>query len=251
MASSNLERIRQFLADNQLDFISDIVPSDDEEGSLVLFIPLSRVSKSTSTARTATKTKISRIISQIKDLFDVKIEPVYVGDISNALEAGLRAAIILNFPDFISDCFVALRNNHAADVWLMPANDDTSRPAAVDRVVVDSLRAAGVSLRRLYWGGEGREEPSSMAILTQIKINAPIDVEALRQILRASDFRVPDSKWLNVSLDSLRKTGLIKRLSTARYVLTPAGLSLVPHGRSRESSDVKRILALRTKKWLE
>lgn len=250
MVSYSLDDIRRFLADHQLDFISDIVPSE-KEGLYVFFIPMSRISKNSSTTRTATKTKIGRVISQIKERFGVEIQPVYVGDVSSGLEAGIRAAIELNFPGLICDCLVALQDSHHADVWLVPSTDDTRMPGTIEGIVADNLRVARVNLRRFHWGRTSTREPSDVVLLTQMKIHAPVAAEVLHEVLVSLNFRVPSSKWLDASLDRLRKAGFIRRLPTARYVLTLDGLTVVPHGRSRESSDIKRILALRSRKWVE
>lgn len=99
--------------------------------------------------------------------------------------------------------------------------------------------------------GESEDLPANPMILRRLKTHAPVTTERLANELRSMRSMVPSVRWLQGKLDTLRKQGLVTRSSEGAYSLTEGGLSVVPHGKQRSSSDVERALAFGRRRWQE
>jgi hypothetical protein len=96
---------------------------------------------------------------------------------------------------------------------------------------------------------EDSECPEDPRVLLALKILAPVTVQRLNAHLLSENVHVPDPKWLQRTLDKLRKKNMVVRSKEGDYSLTGRALWTIPAGKKRTSSDVQRVLALRKKKW--
>ncbi|HGV3500432.1 TPA: hypothetical protein ACNGY8_006185, partial [Klebsiella michiganensis] len=90
-------------------------------------------------------------------------------------------------------------------------------------------------------------EPTMMMILRTAKKCQPFDLPMLFNELDNGDYHVESLDWLNGKLDNLRKKGFLLRNHDGSYRMTLAGLEIVPVSKSRQSSDIERVLYLARK----
>ena len=93
------------------------------------------------------------------------------------------------------------------------------------------------------------EVPNTQMILRSLKVRSPATVKDLAEWMRKRDVRIPDIKWLQRKLDSLRKHRLAVRMDDGTYAITEESLRIIPGDRSRSSSDVERALVLSRVTW--
>jgi hypothetical protein len=247
---SELSLIRQHLSERGLSYI---VPRIVNPNSPVLVLELTR----DRLAETASMGKTSRrqlaFVCKLLENQHGKRVIVTLRD-SQALDdiaAALRAVLRHGFPEIISDVHVSFETSTAAVVWVETkatiGQDISGRiEASAKKILSDfgvACKAFDVVLPQL-------PQASTAAILRAVKVHAPVSLAGVNEDLLKRGFSSPSDKWLSHKLDMARKRGLVLRDEDGRFLLTAAGLAVVPWSRSASSSDVDRMLSLaRRTEW--
>jgi hypothetical protein len=247
---SNLITIRQWLSSRGLAFISDVKLYEHSQ-KLVLEIPRAKLAAKSGAGFTSMR-QLALLAREIKRRFGLEVLiALRENEQSADIEAGLRAVLARTFPGVLQDAFISYPEADRAFVWIVPAQAiDEGKSAEVHASAVSFLQSVGINCEGVEFLAPLAPEPSTAAVLRSIKLLAPADIAALAVDLKRRGFSYPSEKWLAARLDAARKRGLLIRRKDGAFVLTADGLLVVPHTRSRRSSDVERMLLLaRRRKW--
>jgi hypothetical protein len=248
--SSNLTRLREFLADRGIDFISDIQANRTPPVDFALSIPGDRI------AELAGKGQISRrqmklTQSSVRKELGLQIEWIVTPSRrTSSMEAALLELLEGRYPGAVSAVYISALKIAPVSIWIERNPSDRTRPelASLKSVVEQFLKLYGVEAPSVM-DGDSEDYPSNPMIMRKLKVHAPVTTERLAEALRSAGLTISDLRSLQSKLDTLRKQGLLVRSNAGEYCLTELALGVVPHGKSRSSSDVERALALGRRKW--
>jgi hypothetical protein len=208
----------------------------------------------TANAGKVSRRKLAFLKRAVMEKLGIEVEIlISKGQAHEDLEAGLTSLLKHRYPNTIQDCFISSLEGAVADVWFAGmakdaiASDKSRRD--LKEAVSEYLKLYGTTLRQLHFGDQEPSVPTPIAILKAIKVLAPVDVHKLETVLKTANATLPSASWLWGKLDLLRKQGLILRRHDGQYVATSSGLAVIPHTKSRTSSDVQRALVLGRRKW--
>ena len=247
---SSLITIRQWLTSKGLAFISDVKLYEHSQ-KLVLEMPRAKLAAKSGSGFTSRR-QLTFLAREIKRRFGLEVLiALRESEQSADIEAGLRAVLMRMFPDVLRDAFLSYPAADRAFVWIEPAQAiDDGKTSEMRDSVERFLQSVGISCEGIEFLAPLAPEPSTAAVLRSVKRLAPAEVAALAVDLKQRGFSCPSEKWLAARLDAARKRGLLFRRKDGAFVLTADGLLVVPHTRSRTSSDVERMLLLaRRRKW--
>ncbi|MEQ1853959.1 MAG: hypothetical protein ABMA01_20500 [Chthoniobacteraceae bacterium] len=248
--SSELIRLKEFISDRGIDFVSDFQANRTPPIDFALSVSRDRI------AATAGKGQISRrqmkeIQSSVKRELGLDIEwLVTPSERTSTMEAALRELLDGKFPGAINSVLISASKSPPVSVWIErnQLHDKVPDLEAVQKVVEQFLKLYDIT-GSVVSDDDGADVPSNPLILRKLKVHAPATVETLAKLLQAAGSNIPDRRWLQRALDRLRKQGLVTRSKLGEYCLTETALAVVPHGGNRASSDVERALALGRRKW--
>ena len=250
MALPKLEGLREFLQTRGIACVSEIREGNSDDIDFVLYVPGDRVSRRVDAGRTSVR-QMTRLCNDIKKQLKLNVEWIITQDDRVAdLEAALRGAFEARFPGIFTAVSVSALHVSPSLVSVETDPQAINRPGAehLSEIAASIFSAYGVEPPTVFYG-DGLELPSIPMILRGVKTGSPATAESLADRLRQSRTLIPDLTWLRRKLDTLRREGLVVRISSGAYAMTEKGLGIVPHGRSRSSSDVERVLALARRKW--
>jgi hypothetical protein len=252
LESPNAKKVLGYLADKRIGFVAAVRQKPNSE-TVLLVVHEDAVSEIATTGKTSRRqlTYLKNSIARELGL-DVEIQ-ISKGKAQEDLEAGLTALLKHRFPNAVQDCFISSLESGFADIWLAGVSKeaiatDKSR-RALKEAISEYLKLFSAKLRQLHFGDEEPNVPTSVAILKSIKVFAPVHLHELEANLRTANAILPSASWLRGKLDLLRKQGLILWRQDGQYVVTSSGLAVIPHTKTRTSSDVQRALVLGRRKW--
>ncbi len=242
--------LKEFLAAKGIDFVSEIRASRTPRFDFALCVPGERI------ANLAGQGQISRrqmkfLQTAAKKECGLEIEWVVTpNEKTNAVETALLELFATRFPGAVNAVFISSLKSEPVSVWLdrNPQNEAPPDLSVLREVAEQLLKLYGVAAF-LVMDGAGSDTPTNPMILRRLKIVAPATTEQLAEALSSAGATIPETRWLQSKLDTLRKQGFVVRSNAGAYCLTELGLSLVPHSRNRSSSDIDRALALGRRKW--
>ncbi len=242
--------LKEFLAAKGIDFVSEIRASRTPPFDFALCVPGERI------ANMAGQGQISRrqmklLQTAAKKECGLEIEWVVTpNEKTSAVETALLELLATRFPGAVNAVFISSLKSEPVSVWLdrNPQYEAPPDLSALREVAEQLLKLYGVAMF-LVMDGAGADTPTNPMILRRLKIVAPATTEQLAEALSAAGATIPETRWLQSKLDTLRKQGFVARSNAGTYCLTELGLSLVPHSRNRSSSDIDRALALGRRKW--
>ena len=233
-----------------IDFVVDIQTNRTPPIDFALCIPGDRIADLAGKGLISPR-QMKLIQSSVAKELGLQIEWVVTpSQRTSAMEAALNELLEGKFPGVVSAVFISSPRTAPVSVWIERNPKDESRPelAALECVIGQFLKLYDIA-DPLVTDGDSVDLPSNPVILRKLKVLAPITTQRLAEALRAAGSTVPDLRWLQSKLDTLRKHGLLIRSKAGEYCLTELGLGAVPHGPNRLSSDVERALALGRRKW--
>jgi hypothetical protein len=252
LESLNTKKVLGYLADKRIGFVAAVRQNPSSE-TILLVVHEDAISETAAASKTSRRQLTYLKNSIARDLgLDVEIQ-ISKGKAQEDLESGLTALLKHSFPDIVQDCFISSLESGFADVWLAGVSkgtiaSDKSRND-LKETISEYLKLFGAKLRHLHFGDEEPNVPTPVAILKLIKVLAPVHLQELEGKLKAANATLPSAAWLRGKLDLLRKQGLILRRQDGQYVVTSSGLAVIPHTKTRTSSDVQRALVLGRRKW--
>lgn len=218
--------------------------------TILLDIPISKLVPSAKTGF-ITKRQILNLTKKIESELSIKVLTSYSSPEGKLnIEAGLKALAKANIKNKkIVDLDVSFENAKNAILYVFSTNLTNEDKEKWDLLVRDYFKRLNISLNSLVYEQKNNPEPNLMVMLRSLKVIYPCDLTMIKVFLESKNYHIESLDWLNSKLDSLRKKKLIIRDRDGFYRMTYLGLELVPVTRSRQSSDVDRILYL-AKKYL-
>ncbi|AQL21996.1 hypothetical protein BBD64_17190 [Klebsiella variicola] len=221
---------------------------NDFSETILLDIPINRLSPAAKNGF-ITKRQVSNITKKIESELSVKVLVSYSTSQSKLdIEAGLKALAKANFKGKkIIDLDVSFEDVKNASVYIFSMNMSDEDKEKWGLLAGDYFSSLNIKLNALMYEQKNNPEPTLMIMLRTMKILYPCDLPTMKKALEDKEYHIESSDWLNKKLDSLRKKNLIIRDREGTYRMTYLGLELVPVTRSKQSSDVDRILYLAKK----
>ena len=250
LASFDLERLRDFLQKSGVTCV-EIREHRSNDFDFVLYVPGDRVSTRAGHGRTSVR-QMDRLRANIKRCLTLSVEWVIAGtkdDRVASLESALLSALKMRFHGVFATVFVSPLQKSPALV-LVDAVPHVHRPSEeeLNKVAASIFNAFGLERPTARYI-DNFEVPNNPMILRGLKVRSPATTEVIAEWLRKRGARIPDLKWLQRKLDTLRRKRLIVYMRDGTYAMAEEGLRIVPHTLSRSSSDVERALALSRRKW--
>ncbi len=94
----------------------------------------------------------------------------------------------------------------------------------------------------------GEETLTEATLLRYIKSAQAMKLQDITRSIKKDGIDTNQKRISNM-IDSLRKNDYLHRSSNGAYLLTEKGLSTVPHGNFKNSSDITRALVLGKQRW--
>ncbi len=246
----NEKDIAAYLKGRKADYVTSF-HFDEPSNTLVLEIPLKCVREISGKGFTS-KRQLAYLGRMIREKFNVNVVTAFRQEHQlDSLEAGLEALLVRRYPDNVSGIYMSFVTGESAQIWVSLKSEATDASVKqISEQANEYLDAAALKVEGIEFIPPGSPEPSIAAILRALKALSPAKIAAVIEYLRGRGFIIPNDRWLSRRLDTARKKGLVLREHSGSYVLTATGLDLVPHSRSRSSTDVERMLLLsRRKEW--
>lgn len=246
---SSVARARALLAANGVRFAPEIRVVETEDGSLHLFVPEARIGPRATKAKVSPR-QMKVLAKRVADTLGVGVEWTTLLERSlEALEEAIESLYSVRFPGCVAHALLSSLSNHPAVLWVQPVQD-------APEVSEEDLREAALPVLSQFGVDDlevlksrATRELTSPAVLRRTKALAPVKIRQLEAALAADGFELRSVRQVANILDQLRKKGLIVRSDSGHFALTQMGLSAVPHGLRRSSSDVERVLALGRRRW--
>lgn len=208
----NLGEVFDHLKKHGLNLSGPLARHDGDKSVIYAFVEVSKDSKG---HQKPSNIALSKITDQ---LYETGISVKFIlNDVSNLdLEAGLRATLLHAFPNLIRNSFLTT-GKEGADVWIVP------KGAAVREHIEEITRRVSIYLENASMSLAGvkltvdENLPSRTAILSELRIAAPILAEGLAERLTLKGFTQPPIDYLNRHLDALRRANQVVRHKDAKY----------------------------------
>jgi hypothetical protein len=250
LASSENSKLKEFLRERGVAFISDIRASHVPPIDFALFLQADAIGERAEKNQTSWR-QLRQLQIDIKKRLGITVEWIVIpGTQAASLEGALLEILQQRFPGVFAAVFVSSPKLSPVWVWL------DVKPDAKDLPDIKTLEVISTELFKIFGFvaphvvyASATALPTNLAILRALKIRAPAHVEELFGVLTKRQSSIPDIRWLQTKLDTMRKTGLVVRAGTGQYVLTERALAIVPINKKRSSSDVERALALGRARW--
>lgn len=251
LESSNIKKIREFFEKRKINYFSDFTEKD--KGKVLATLPISKLGLRAEKGKLS-KRQIHNFQRRVEVELGIEFEIfTFKEKEQEEIEVGLCGLLREIFKDNFIDCSLSFLAADEGDVWVRFKSSLTQSTVIPEREIrrriADYFKVFGKTLKEVHFEGSFKESPSKMAILRQIKISEPVQINELKSQLVHLGFEGVSLSWLENKLDLLRKQEMLLRSKDRSYALTGLGLKIVPHGKYRTSSDIERVLALGRRKW--
>lgn len=243
--SINTKLIEDFLESKNVKYVSSCSFIEDE-GTLILNIPISFLASGATTPR-----KIKNLKNSISEKFNTQvIESITQSEKSNTIHFGITSIINEEISADAYDLSLIIQsdgnlNTHLKFKTQIQSGKITKIEEKIKKYFL-LLEAEKFSIDIIK---NSENPPTLTAILRSAKKLAPFLMKDIIKELESRNFDLPSEKWMNNQLDSIRKKGLIFRRSDEKYTLTYKGILATPSAGNRNSSDIERVLYMARKKW--
>lgn len=235
----NMAEVFEYLEQQGLKLSGPLVRQDGQKSVLYAFIEVSRNNKGHQKPSNVALKKITEELSKT----EIAVKFI-LNDVSNLdFETGLRATLLHAFPSLIRNSFFTTGKDGAV-VWIVPkgASVRDHMDEITGRVTI-YLENASMSLAEIKLTVD-ENLPSRTAILSELRIAAPVSAEGLAERLTSKGFVEPPVDYLNRHLDALRRADQVVRRKDAQYCLTASALKILGTVKRRDSPDITRFLDL-------
>ena len=243
----DIAKVQKYFEGKKYDFIVDIRhrPSDDV---ILLYVPQEKILEKSKKGYTSHR-QLEFIKKKIAEEYEMTAEVVVTQSEDHFdLEAGVFQILNRKFDDKVLALYLSFSGEEVVNVWIDVVGLNQGLLDDIEGHIRSILEEANIIINAINWTSTESELPTLAAILRETKINQPIDIKRLLDLLH-EDYASISDKWLNRKLDQLRKKGFLRREKNGCYVLTALAIASVPAGTSYTSSDIERALALGKRKW--
>lgn len=243
----DIEKVKHILSDKKYNFIDDVRyrPSDDV---ILLYVPQEKILDKSKKGYTSNR-QLEFIKKKIVETYGITAEVIVTQSEDHIdLEAGVFQILNRKFDDKVLALYLSFSGVDVVNVWIDIEGLNQELLEDIERHLRDILAEANILVNAISWISTESEVPTLATILREIKINQPIELNGLLELLH-EDYSSVSDKWLNRKLDQLRKKGFLRREKNGCYVLTALAIATVPAGTRYTSSDIERALALGKRKW--
>lgn len=243
----DIAKLQKYLEGKKYDFIIDIRhrPSDDV---ILLYIPQEKILEKSKKGYTSNR-QLEFIKKNIAKEYEMTAEVVVTQSEDHFdLEAGVFQILNRKFEDKVLALYLSFGGDEVVNVWIDVVGLNQELLDNIEEHLRSILAEANIIVGAISWTSTESEFPTLAGILREIKINQPIELQKLLDLLH-EDYASISDKWLNRKLDQLRKKGFLRREKNGCYVLTALAIASVPAGTRYTSSDIERALALGKRKW--
>ena len=248
-ASSDLESLRDFLKMRGVSCVK-IQQHHATDLDFMLHVPSDCVSTRAGHGRTSVH-QLDRLRAEIKKRLALSVDWIITEDDRvSSLKSALLGALETRFPGVFATVFMSLFQKSPITVWVDADPHVMNRPSEkeLNKIAANIFSAFGLEHPRTRYVYTS-EVPNTQMILRSLKVRSPATVKDLAEWMRKRDVQIPDIKWLQRKLDTLRKNRLVVRMHDGTYATTEESLRILPGDRSRSSSDVERALVLSRVTW--
>lgn len=193
--------------------------------------------------------QVNYISKKISELLNVKVFISYsFSEQKENIEAGLKALVSANFKrGKIVELYISFSNAKEINIYSFCKGFSEQDRSRWESISADYLSSLSIKVSQFLYEQKLNPEPPLMVILRFSKKIFPFNLVQLSEQIENNGYHITSGDWLNAKLDSLRKEGFLLRELNGIYRLTQSGLEAVPVTKSRQSSDVERILYLARK----
>lgn len=218
------------------------------DAAIILYVPRNKVSTYAKQGFTSEQ-QLTNLKIKLRSIYNREIEHILIEpEVDINLEEAVRTILNIAFPEDIISFHMSINENRVGSCWVETTSSDAEVQQRMHDKLANILEGTGVKLDSVHWSNVGHELPSLPSLLRLLKVIQPASLDEITRRLSLTYSSVNQS-WANNKLDQLRKKKLLLRDSSERYVLTTSGLSAVPSGINRNSSDIARALELGSKRW--
>lgn len=172
------------------------------------------------------------------------VELVPVDERSEGSYPDLRILLNRKFGDQVRNVFLTYVSKAEWVAWVeMDGAIEDTLQDEIESTISEYLRLFDMKINKVSFVGD-LNLPTLTAILRILRVLAPACSERLGEELQTRGFFVPNPRWLNHTLDRIRKAGFVIRRKDGRYFLSIKSLSSLGTSKGRESADVQRALAV-------
>lgn len=174
----------------------------------------------------------------------INILIVYVDGEAVSYSTSLRMLLNKSFPDSFRNIFTSDEAENL-NVYIEPKRHfESVEQNECNALIMKFIELMDLKNIEIVWISKDNL-PSNTAILGTIKRIAPADVERIKVMLEAQGFSLPEIKFLQRSIDKLRKNNMIIRRKDGKYFLSAKAIEVLSTKVGRNSSDIKRVLAFK------
>lgn len=216
--------------------------------TILLIVPMNKIVPLAMSGN-ITKRQLSLLVKKISEQLKVKVLVSYspFADKVN-IESALEVLARSNFKKGkIIDLTLSFTDSQNAMLYVFCKNLTSIEQELWESLVGEVLKSFNINIISFIYEAKKNPEPTMMMILRTAKKCQPFDLPMLFNELDNGDYHVESLDWLNGKLDNLRKKGFLLRNHDGSYRMTLAGLEIVPVSKSRQSSDIERVLYLARK----
>lgn len=244
----NVNEISEFPGELSKYFVVDIqIRANDD--SIVLYIPKDKLSEGSAVGH-VTRRQIKQLCTRLSTKYNVDVQTVYLKSRkSEELESGIIQLVNSRFESSVEQLYLSYGAEGLISIWLQPTKGGELKKDEITEVIKRILDLSGLRLNTIHWINSEPMLPSNILLLRAIKERQPIKADDLAEKFK---HEYPDTSvsWVSKSLDKLIKKGIVVREHPeGNYVLTMMGLNIVPSIKSRNGTDIVRVLELGRRKW--
>ena len=235
-------QIVEFIKECKYDFVSDVRVRPTDE-MVLLYIPREKVGPRVSPGYTSFR-QIDNLRKKIEANYSVTSQAILAASSDHQeLESAFHQLLNRRFDGKVVSFFISFREESLVDSWIEASALNEALEREISAHIEALYKESSLTIRNIYWLRSSADLPTVPALMRLVKAHQPVSAEKLVQLL-VGDYPSIDERWLKHRLDALRRKDLVIWQKPGCYALTALGVSVVPTGKRRSSSDIQRALVL-------
>lgn len=234
---SDETNISDELTASGIGLVGDLVQDASEENKFYAFV---KVTRDKLGFQRPSNYKFRRLSEKFEKR-NLYVAFIIVGSEGEDVQASVKTTLFRFFPENVRNAFVSL-DHESATVWVEPKRVLThEEEEAIVSKAKEILQVLEIRLDAVRITSS-ENVPTRTACLNSIRLKSPLTREELQMTLIERNFHIPNSEWLSLMLDKLRKAGFVIRQENGQFMLTLSGLRALGSEKNRRSPDISRAL---------